>query len=160
MFMKKDVESGGGGDRPLYPNMLENPQLRWSFIRKVYCILTFQLLLTVAVAAVVVFVRPIPHFIVSTTPGLVLYCVLIFIPFISTSPSILPIPTCMPSIFSFISHRKIIFSNSAMFFILINICCSVVPSLLLPPETPSQLFPSLHFYRYHGLCRWTDLRFY
>ncbi|BAT85473.1 hypothetical protein VIGAN_04302600 [Vigna angularis var. angularis] len=86
MFMKRDVESGGGGDRPLYPNMLENPQYRWSFIRKVYCILTFQLLLTVAVAAVVVFVRPIPHFIVSTTPGLVLYCVLIFIPFITLCP--------------------------------------------------------------------------
>jgi len=85
MFMKRDVESGGGGERPLYPTMLENPQLRWSFIRKVYSILTFQLLLTIAVAAVVVFVRPISHFIVSTTPGLVLYILLIFVPFISTS---------------------------------------------------------------------------
>ncbi|KAG2405837.1 Protein LIFEGUARD 4 [Vigna angularis] len=98
MFMKRDVESGGGGDRPLYPNMLENPQYRWSFIRKVYCILTFQLLLTVAVAAVVVFVRPIPHFIVSTTPGLVLYCVLIFIPFIMVVISL--------TIYTFIAARR------------------------------------------------------
>ena len=148
---RDDVESGGGGggDRPLYPTMLENPQLRWSFIRKVYCILTFQLLLTVAVAAVVVFFRPIPHFIVSTAPGLAIYILLIIIPFISASPSILPIPPCMSSIFSFISHRQ-----------MINICCSVVPSLLLPPETPSQLLPPLHFYRHLGLCRWTHLRFY
>ncbi|KAL9331805.1 hypothetical protein ACSQ67_001415 [Phaseolus vulgaris] len=86
MFMKRDVESGGGGERPLYPSMLENPQLRWSFIRKVYSILTFQLLLTIAVAAVVVFVRPIPHFIVSTTPGLVIYIILIFVPFITLCP--------------------------------------------------------------------------
>ncbi|KAK7378395.1 hypothetical protein VNO80_03834 [Phaseolus coccineus] len=86
MFMKRDVESGGGGERPLYPTMLENPQLRWSFIRKVYSILTFQLLMTIAVAAVVVFVRPIPHFIVSTTPGLVIYIVLIFVPFITLCP--------------------------------------------------------------------------
>lgn len=82
MSSKRDVESG---ERTLYPTMLESPELRWSFIRKVYSIITFQLLLTVAVASVVVFVPPIPRFFVSTTPGLVLYIVLIFIPLISTS---------------------------------------------------------------------------
>nr|KYP46064.1 BI1-like protein [Cajanus cajan] len=88
MFTKRDVESGGagGGARPLYPTMLESPQLRWSFIRKVYIILTLQLLLTIAVAAVVVFVRPIAHFFVSSTPGLALYILLIFIPFITLCP--------------------------------------------------------------------------
>ncbi|TKY62418.1 BI protein [Spatholobus suberectus] len=85
MFMKRDAESGGDA-RPLYPTMLENPQLRWSFIRKVYSILTLQLLLTIAVAAAVVFVRPIAHFFVSSTQGLVLYIVLIFIPFITLCP--------------------------------------------------------------------------
>lgn len=77
------MESGGGGERPLYPMMLENPRLRWSFIRKVYSIVTFQLLLTIAVASVVVFVRPVAHFFVGSTQGLVLYIVIIFVPFIS-----------------------------------------------------------------------------
>ncbi|KEH23825.1 hypothetical protein MtrunA17_Chr7g0260311 [Medicago truncatula] len=83
MSSKRDVESG---ERTLYPTMLESPELRWSFIRKVYSIITFQLLLTVAVASVVVFVPPIPRFFVSTTPGLVLYIVLIFIPLITLCP--------------------------------------------------------------------------
>lgn len=52
-----DIELGGGSSGGgLYPNMVEDPQLRWAFIRKVYSILTFQLLITVIVAAVFVFV--------------------------------------------------------------------------------------------------------
>lgn len=87
MNSKGDIESGGGGtERPLYPTMLENPQLRWSFIRKVYSIITFQLLLTIAVASVVVFVPPVSHFFVSSTQGLVLYIFLIFVPFITLCP--------------------------------------------------------------------------
>ncbi|KAK7285300.1 hypothetical protein RJT34_20066 [Clitoria ternatea] len=91
-MMKKDVESGDGGGeggegpKPLYPTMVENPALRWSFIRKVYFIITFQLLITIVVAATVVFVRPIAHFFVSSTPGLVIYLVLIFVPFITMWP--------------------------------------------------------------------------
>ncbi|RZC48934.1 hypothetical protein C5167_017363 [Papaver somniferum] len=38
-----DIEAGNS---QLYPNMLVNPQLRWAFIRKVYVILSLQLLLT------------------------------------------------------------------------------------------------------------------
>lgn len=86
MFRKTDVESGGGGggsSRTLYPTMLENPQLRWSFIRKVYSIITFQLLLTVAVASVVVFVRPVANFFVGSTQGLIVFIVLMIVPFIS-----------------------------------------------------------------------------
>ncbi|XP_031407852.1 protein LIFEGUARD 2-like [Punica granatum] len=78
-----DVESGA---RPLYPMMLESPELRWGFIRKVYSIVALQLLLTIAVAAVVVTVRPIATFFVTTTAGLALYIVLIIIPFIILCP--------------------------------------------------------------------------
>lgn len=79
-YRKDDVE---GGARPLYPAMLENPQLRWGFIRKVYSILSLQLLITIAVGAVVVTVHPIAHFFVSTGAGLALYILLIIAPFIS-----------------------------------------------------------------------------
>ncbi|CAN6286538.1 unnamed protein product [Urochloa humidicola] len=44
---------GGGAAAGLYPYMMESPQIRWAFIRKVYAIVTLQLLLTVAVAATV-----------------------------------------------------------------------------------------------------------
>ncbi|KAL2320987.1 hypothetical protein Fmac_029956 [Flemingia macrophylla] len=88
MMMKRDVESGGGGadGGGLYPTMVESPQLRWSFIRKVYTILTLQLLLTIAVAAVAVFVRPVALFFVSSTTGLLLFIILIFLPFITLRP--------------------------------------------------------------------------
>ncbi|KAK2363728.1 protein LIFEGUARD [Trifolium repens] len=88
MSEKRDLENGTTTTetRTLYPMMLESPQLRWSFIRKVYSIITFQLLLTIVVASVVVFVPPIAHFFVSSTQGLVLYIVLIFVPFITLCP--------------------------------------------------------------------------
>ncbi|KAH7577588.1 hypothetical protein JRO89_XS01G0270800 [Xanthoceras sorbifolium] len=76
---KTDVEAGA---RPLYPMMLESPELRWAFIRKIYSILTIQLLATIAVAATVVTVRPIAVFFSTTGAGLALYIVLIITPFI------------------------------------------------------------------------------
>lgn len=79
-YGKTDVETGS---RPLYPMMLESPELRWSFIRKVYVIIALQLLATIAVGAVVVTVRPISTFFATTGAGLALYIVLIFVPFIS-----------------------------------------------------------------------------
>ncbi|KDP21410.1 hypothetical protein JCGZ_21881 [Jatropha curcas] len=82
-YRKSDVEAGA---RPLYPMMLESPQLRWAFIRKVYSIICFQLLATIAVAAVVVSYHPIAHFFVSTGAGLALYIVLIIMPFIVLCP--------------------------------------------------------------------------
>ncbi|XP_041022825.1 protein LIFEGUARD 4-like isoform X2 [Juglans microcarpa x Juglans regia] len=78
-YRKNDLEAGA---RPLYPLMQESPELRWAFIRKVYSILTFQLLATIAVGAVVVFVHPIAHFFVSTGAGLALYILLILTPFL------------------------------------------------------------------------------
>ncbi|KAA0057428.1 hypothetical protein IC582_010174 [Cucumis melo] len=80
---KYDVE---GGATPLYPTMLESPQLRWAFIRKIYSIITIQLLATVAVAATVVYVRPISTFFNSTGAGLALYIILILTPFITMIP--------------------------------------------------------------------------
>lgn len=66
----------------IYPMMMESPQLRWGFIRKVYAIISMQLLLTAAVAAVVVFVRPIPTFFVKTTPGIIAYVGIVIFTFI------------------------------------------------------------------------------
>lgn len=87
---KGDIESGfreniyinNNARDQLYPTMLESPQLRWAFIRKVYAILCMQMLLTTAVAATVVFVRPIPNFITHTTSGIVVYIFLCLLPFI------------------------------------------------------------------------------
>ncbi|XP_024981798.1 protein LIFEGUARD 2-like [Cynara cardunculus var. scolymus] len=81
---KADVESGTSRD--LYPMMLESPELRWSFIRKVYSIVAIQLLLTVAVGAVVVSYRPIVTFLTTTTGGLACYILLIITPFITLCP--------------------------------------------------------------------------
>ncbi|KAL1550177.1 Protein LIFEGUARD 2 [Salvia divinorum] len=80
---KYDVESGR---QPLYPMMLESPELRWSFIRKIYSIVSIQLLLTIAVAAVVITVHPISNFFTTTTAGLVLYILLVITPFIVLCP--------------------------------------------------------------------------
>jgi len=88
-YRKNDVEVGA---RPLYPMMLESPQLRWAFIRKVYSILAFQLLLTIAVAAVVVSVRPIAVFFSTTVAGLGVYILLILMPLFSKF--LKPIPCC------------------------------------------------------------------
>ncbi|KAM0840688.1 hypothetical protein ACQ4PT_041330 [Festuca glaucescens] len=87
-----DIEagtSGGAGAAPtrgLYPGMTESPELRWALIRKIYVILSLQLLLTAVVAAVVVKVRAIPHFFVSTNAGFGLYIFLIIFPFIVLCP--------------------------------------------------------------------------
>jgi FtsH-binding integral membrane protein len=78
-----DTEAGFEA-RPLYPMMLESPQLRWAFVRKVYTILSIQMLLTIAVASVVVFVRPVALFFVSSPGGFGLYIFLIILPFIGT----------------------------------------------------------------------------
>uniref|UniRef100_A0A7N0UEV1 BI1-like protein n=1 Tax=Kalanchoe fedtschenkoi TaxID=63787 RepID=A0A7N0UEV1_KALFE len=84
MFRKHDVEAGFS--QPLYPGMLESPELRWAFIRKIYSIVALQLLLTIAVAAVVVTYHPIALFFATTTPGIVIYVLLIITPLIVLCP--------------------------------------------------------------------------
>ncbi|KAI3736067.1 hypothetical protein L6452_15599 [Arctium lappa] len=50
--------------------MLESPELRWSFIRKVYSIVVVQLLLTVVNGVFVVSYHPIVTFLTTTRGGL------------------------------------------------------------------------------------------
>lgn len=89
MDRKIDVEVGS---RPLYPAMLDSPVYRWAFIRKIYSILAVQLFLTIAIASVVVSVRPIATFFVTTGAGLALYIVVIIAPFIGTFSSLIKNP--------------------------------------------------------------------
>lgn len=82
-YSRNDVE---GGSQQLYPVMLESPELRWSFIRKVYSIIAIQLLATVAVGAIVVSYHPIAHFFTSSSGGLACYILLIITPFLVLCP--------------------------------------------------------------------------
>ncbi|PKA64959.1 BI1-like protein [Apostasia shenzhenica] len=84
MEKRGDVEMGA-----LYPNMMENPQMRWAFIRKVYMIVTLQILITIAVSSVVIFYRPIPEFLLSRTfPSLAAMIAIIILPFLVMVPLI------------------------------------------------------------------------
>ncbi|KAG2239229.1 hypothetical protein Bca4012_023987 [Brassica carinata] len=89
---KSDIESGvviGGGKEELDPKMtMESPKLRWAFIRKVYAVLTLQLIVTVGVSSVVYFVSDISDFITTTTPGLVVFFVSLLLPLLMLWPLI------------------------------------------------------------------------
>jgi hypothetical protein len=74
-----DLEAGFGGR--LYPGIGEDENtLRWGFIRKVYGILSVQILLTTLVAGSVVYFEGLKTFF-QQTPALVLF--LAFVPLIS-----------------------------------------------------------------------------
>ena len=67
-----DIEAGNGGRRgQLYPGMMEDPRMRWAFIRKVYVLLCLQLFITVGVASTIFFVHPIKAFMKSSPGGLI-----------------------------------------------------------------------------------------
>ncbi|CAH2079141.1 unnamed protein product [Thlaspi arvense] len=86
---KSDIESGGvitGNE--LYPKMTESSELRWAFIRKVYTILSLQVILTVGVSSVVFFVREIPDFITTTYYGLGVFFVSLLLPLLMLWPLI------------------------------------------------------------------------
>ncbi|KAL7124017.1 hypothetical protein ABFS83_14G020000 [Erythranthe nasuta] len=70
-----DIEMGNGGQ--LYPGMMENPQMRWGFIRKVYSILCVQLLLTFGVAIAMVLTHPVREFMRSPRGFFVLLPIMI-----------------------------------------------------------------------------------
>ncbi|XP_076918507.1 protein LIFEGUARD 4-like [Bidens hawaiensis] len=59
-----------------YPSQMEDPQLRWGFIRKVYSIMTLQLLLTVVIASIVVATPRINQFF-HTQAGLIAYIIIL-----------------------------------------------------------------------------------
>ncbi|KAJ3675583.1 hypothetical protein LUZ60_004625 [Juncus effusus] len=83
-----DIESGGGPDL-LYPKMMEDPKLRWGFIRKVYSILSVQFLFTAGVAIMATFVKPIPAFLFSNTrASWAVFVVVILSPFTVMWPMI------------------------------------------------------------------------
>ena len=77
-----DLESG----ETLYPGLSagEN-QLRWGFVRKVYGILSTQIVLTTVVSSIFVFYSPIND-LLRANSGLLLF--LVFLPFICTSPTL------------------------------------------------------------------------
>ncbi|KAL3828761.1 hypothetical protein ACJIZ3_017563 [Penstemon smallii] len=74
-----DIETGNNGK--LYPGMMENPQMRWGFIRKVYSILCVQLLLTFGVAIAMFLIHPVREF-MHTNNGLYAMIALILLTFI------------------------------------------------------------------------------
>ncbi|MCI12409.1 BI1-like protein, partial [Trifolium medium] len=60
---KGDIEAGFHQNGGLYPGMMESPELRWGFIRKVYIIVSIQLLFTAAFASLFVFFPPAKNFV-------------------------------------------------------------------------------------------------
>lgn len=77
-----DIESGGAA-----AGAADSPQLRWAFIRKVYSIVTFQILVTAALAAAVVLVRPIHSFLYSgSDASMALFVVFLISPFVVMIP--------------------------------------------------------------------------
>ncbi|KAH7276272.1 hypothetical protein KP509_39G000400 [Ceratopteris richardii] len=64
----------------LYPGIPSHENVyRWVFIRKVYCILLTQVLLTTVVSAVVVFYDPVSIALASSPAALIVLCILPFI---------------------------------------------------------------------------------
>ncbi|KAI6693295.1 hypothetical protein NL676_021005 [Syzygium grande] len=80
-----DVESGRDA-AALCTNMLESPQLRWAFIRKVYAIILAQLLLTAGVASAIFLTKPMRHFVAKTKLGFAIYIVVLVLPLILICP--------------------------------------------------------------------------
>ncbi|GAU14809.1 hypothetical protein TSUD_50210 [Trifolium subterraneum] len=66
---KGDIEAGFHNDS-LYPGMMESPELRWGFIRKVYIIVSIQLLFTAAFASLFVFFPPAKNFVLHNHTGI------------------------------------------------------------------------------------------
>ncbi|WJX15904.1 hypothetical protein P8452_06001 [Trifolium repens] len=83
--MSANIDMESGESNILCPMMHENHELRWSFIRKVYSIITFHLLLTIPVISVFLFVPPVANFF-NSKQGLVLCVVLLIVPFITFCP--------------------------------------------------------------------------
>nr|GEV38461.1 BI1-like protein [Tanacetum cinerariifolium] len=85
-FSKTDDDIESGTTVPLYPSMTESPDLRWSFIRKIYSIVAIQLILTVIVGAFVVSYHPIVTFLTTTRGGFACYILIVITPFITLCP--------------------------------------------------------------------------
>ncbi|RZS02464.1 hypothetical protein BHM03_00032524 [Ensete ventricosum] len=83
-----DVEAGGAaaaGGASLYPNMMESPQLRWAFIRKVYTIVALQIVITIGVAAAINLIAPVRDFLLDrSTASFVAGVAIMILPFLGT----------------------------------------------------------------------------
>ncbi len=72
-----DIETGLGQPPALYPGIpAEENVLRWGFIRKVYGILSVQLVLTTLVSAIVVFTPAVTGFLQSNSWSLIFISIL------------------------------------------------------------------------------------
>ncbi|KAH7573672.1 hypothetical protein JRO89_XS03G0189700 [Xanthoceras sorbifolium] len=75
-----EVDLEGGEGAALYPGLSHGENiLRWAFIRKVYGILTAQILLTTAVSAATVLYSPINDLLRGNSGLLLLFCILPFV---------------------------------------------------------------------------------
>ncbi|XP_058071017.1 protein LIFEGUARD 2-like [Magnolia sinica] len=89
--MKETSSNGKTGDieagpQILYPDMKENCQLRWAFIRKVYAILTVQVLITLGVAYTVISVHHISNFFAHSKASIWVFFAIFFFSLIVLFP--------------------------------------------------------------------------
>ncbi|XP_010326728.2 protein LIFEGUARD 4-like [Solanum lycopersicum] len=79
-----DIESGNKGGvngGQIYPGQMDDPQMRWAFIRKVYSIVCTQLFFTTIIATAMFFTPAVKHY-MRTILGKVTIIVLVIIAFI------------------------------------------------------------------------------
>nr|CAB3455825.1 unnamed protein product [Digitaria exilis] len=69
VFRPPPPVGSGAGACPAPAYMMESPELRWAFIRKVYALVAMQLLATAAVASVVYFLPVIRRFFAARSPA-------------------------------------------------------------------------------------------
>jgi FtsH-binding integral membrane protein len=78
-----DVEAAYPAEHDGY--MIETPELRWAFIRKVYVIVSLQMLVTVAVAGAMYLTPAVRNFFLSQTlAALVAFIVILISPLLGT----------------------------------------------------------------------------
>lgn len=78
------MESGSSSSPTYLVVVLKGPELQWAFVRNVHLILAIQLLITIAVAAVVDAVEPISVFFTTSYTGLALYVGVVLTPVTGT----------------------------------------------------------------------------
>ncbi|KAL5197936.1 hypothetical protein ABZP36_001448 [Zizania latifolia] len=143
-----EMEAGGlpatavvaGGACPC-PYMIESPQHRWAFIRKVYVIVAMQLLVTIAVAATVYFVPAIRRFFFARTPAsLAAFVLIIVAPFIVMLPMVFlrkrhPINLVLLALFTICISCAIglgcLFAKGMIIIEAASITCTVILGLTL-----------------------------
>ncbi|KAF8732140.1 hypothetical protein HU200_016107 [Digitaria exilis] len=89
VFRPPPPVGSGAGACPAPAYMMESPELRWAFIRKVYALVAMQLLATAAVASVVYFLPVIRRFFAARSPAsLAAFVAIIVAPIILLVPMV------------------------------------------------------------------------